>query len=112
MLPTFKEVTGRITDQFLLENGTKVSSLYFIMLLSVYCNKGEIEKFQMIQEDYNKIRILVVPKGEVTDSYKREVMEKIRVVMGRDCKIEWDIVDDIPKTPSGKYVYTKSLMLR
>lgn len=112
MLPTFKEIMGRITDQFLLENGTTVPSLYFLWLLSVYSNKDKIEKFQIIQEDYNKIRILVVPKGEVTDSYKREVMEKIRVVMGRDCKVEWDIVDDIPKTPSGKYLYAKSLIGR
>jgi acyl-coenzyme A synthetase/AMP-(fatty) acid ligase len=32
--------------------------------------------------------------------------------MGQECQIKWDFVDDIPKTVSGKYLYTKSLVWR
>jgi phenylacetate-CoA ligase len=109
-LPTFREVTGRITDHFILNNGTTVPAEYFIHLLGVVCNKGEIEKFQVIQEDYDTIRILAVPKDEVSDHYRSNIDAKIRLVMGQGCKIKWDFVDDIPKTPSGKYLYTKSLV--
>ena len=111
-LPTFREVTGRITEHFVLNNGTTVPAEYFIHLLGVVCNNGEIEKFQVIQEDYDNIKILAVPKGEVPDHYRSNINAKIRLVMGQECQIKWDFVDDIPKTVSGKYLYTKSLVWR
>ncbi len=113
ILPTFKKVTGRITEHFLLKNGTTVPAEFFIHLLGVVCYEGGgFEKFQVIQEDYEKIRINVVTRKEISDQYKNDVNENIRIVMGPLCKITWDIVDDIPKTQSGKYQYTKSLMRR
>ncbi len=111
VLPTLKKVTGRITDHFILENGTTVPAEFFIHLLGVVCYEQELfEKFQVIQEDYNEIQINVVSRKEIPVQYKNDINEKIRVVMGPECKIIWNIVDDIPKTPSGKYLYTKSLI--
>lgn len=113
ILPTIKKVTGRVTDHFILENGTIVPAEFFIHLLGVVCYEQEIfEKFQVIQEEYNKIQINVVTHKEISDQYKNNINQKIRVVMGPECKIIWNIVDDIPKTPSGKYLYTKSLIKR
>jgi len=112
-LPTLIKVTGRITDHFILESGTTVPAEFFIHLLGVVCyEQGGFEKFQVIQEEYNEIRINVVTRKEILGQYKNDVNEKIRVVMGPECKIMWNIVDDIPKTPSGKYLYTKSLIWR
>jgi phenylacetate-CoA ligase len=111
ILPTLRMVTGRITEHFILKNGTTVPAEFFIHLLGVVCfDQGGFEKFQVIQEDYDKIRINVVTRKEISYIYKKDVDEKIRVVMGSECKIIWNIIDDIPKTPSGKYLYTKSLM--
>ena len=111
VLPTLKKVTGRITDHFILENGTMVPAEFFIHLLGVVCyQQGIFEKFQVIQEDYNKIRINIVTRKDISDQYKNIVNEKIRMVMGFECNIIWNIVDDIPKTPSGKYLYTKSMI--
>ena len=112
MLPTFRKVTGRITEHFMQSNGTTVPAEYFIHLLGVVCNKGEIEKFQVIQEDYDKIRIAAVTKEELPDHYRHDIDTKIKLVMGQDCKIKWDFVDDIPKTANGKYLYTKSMVWR
>jgi phenylacetate-CoA ligase len=112
-LPTLKKVTGRITDHFILKNGTTVPAEFFIHLLGVvYFEKGGLEKFQVIQEDYDTIRINVVTRKEISNHYKNEVNEKMRVVMGSGCNIIWDIVDDIPKTQSGKYRYTISRVVR
>jgi phenylacetate-CoA ligase len=110
-LPTLKNVTGRITEHFLLSNGTTVPAEFFIHLLGVvYYDEGGFQKFQVIQEDYDKIRINVVSHNEILDQYKTKIAEKIRVVMGPECKITWNHIDDIPKTQSGKYQYTRSLM--
>lgn len=108
ILPTLKSVTGRVTDHFKLKNGSQVPAEFFIHLLGVVCNKGEIKKFQIIQEDYNKIRIDVVSHNNISDGFFHEIDKKIRVVMGFDCEITWNFVDEIPKTKSGKYRYTIS----
>jgi len=111
VLPTLKKVTGRIIEHFLLNDGTTVPGEFFILLLGVLYNEGgRFEKFQIIQEDYDKIRINYVALKEISDQYKNDVGKKIKIAMGPECKITWDKVDDIPKTPSGKYLYTKSLM--
>jgi len=110
LLPTLKNVTGRITDHFLKEDGTVIPAEFFISFFGVFWNKGLINKFQVIQEDYKKIRILVVPAGNIDRSEKKFIEDKIKIVMGEDCDIVWDFVDNIPKTKSGKYIYTKSLV--
>ncbi len=112
MLPTLNKVTGRITDHFILRNGTTVPAEYFIHLIGVVCNTGFIKKFQVIQVDYNLIELLVVPDGDIAESQKKDIEDKIKLVMGQDCVIIWDFVEEIPKSKSGKYLYTKCLIQR
>jgi phenylacetate-CoA ligase len=112
ILPVLKKITGRITDHFLLENGTIVPAEFFIHLIGVVCNTGFIKKFQVIQKDYNIIKILIVPEGDASENEKKDIEDKIKIVMGKDCTITWDFVDEIPRTQSGKYFYTKSLVWR
>ena len=112
ILPTLKKIHGRIEEQFIKKDGSIVIGYYFVHLLGVVLNKGFIKKFQVIQEDFNKIRILMVPNKILPNSEKRDIEDKIRMQMGQDCKIIWDFVDDIPKTKSGKYLYTKTLISR
>jgi phenylacetate-CoA ligase len=112
VLPTLKKITGRVTDHFLLESGTTVPAEFFIHLIGVVCNRGRIKKFQVVQEDYNKLKILVVSEGTIDEHGQVNVEDKIKLVMGPDCKIVWEFVEDIPKTKSGKYLYTRSLIWR
>ncbi|MGI6481756.1 MAG: phenylacetate--CoA ligase family protein [Methanobacterium sp.] len=107
-LPTLKSITGRITDQFTLEDGSQVPGEFFIHMIGRVCNRGYIKKFQIIQEDYDELRMMVVPDKEIPTKYIQKVNQKLKTVMGDDCVIEWDFVDDIPKTTSGKYLYTIS----
>ena len=110
ILPTLKKVNGRILEQFILKDGTTVHAGFFGLLFDKVFEEVGIEKWQVIQEDYDKIRIKVVTRQELSDTFKNETDKKIKVGMGPECKITWDIVDDIPKTQSGKYQYTKSLV--
>lgn len=108
-LPTLEKVTGRIVDRFVTENGATVPAEFFIHLIGVVCPTRAIEKFQVVQEDYTNIRILVVLQNELPRRYKEDIEGKIRKLMG-SCNIAWDSVDDIPKSASGKYIYTRSLV--
>ncbi len=110
VLPTMKKVTGRITDHFLLENGNVIPAEFFIHLIGVVCNLDAINKFQVIQEDYNELRILVVLNSDMKLAEKKNIENKIKVVMGEKCRITWETVNEIPKTKTGKFIYTKSLV--
>jgi len=106
-LPTLRKITGRITDHFVKTDGTIIHGEYFTHL---FYFKDWVKAFQVIQEDYRKVRILVVLKDKVNESEKKDIENKIKLVMGQDCQIIWDFVDEIPKTSQGKYLYTKSLV--
>jgi len=111
-LPTIKKISGRLEEQFIKKDGSIVIGYFFVHLLGVLQNKGFINKFQIIQEDFNRIKIRAVLNDHLPESEKNEIEQKIRVTMGMDCKIEWDFVDDIPKTSGGKYLYTQSFVKR
>lgn len=109
-LPIIEKLTGRIVSTFLLKNGTTVPSEFFIHLIGVVSKDLPIKKFQVIQESFEKIKIMVVLKKTLPTVAKHKTEQQIRQVMGKNCQIEWQIVNDIPKTSSGKYIYTKSLI--
>jgi len=110
LLPVLERITGRITEWFVKEDGTTISPVFFIILFMGVYEKRLFKKFQIIQEDYKKIRILIVPENGKKMSHKKDIEEKIKHLMGKDCNIKWEYVDDIPKTKSGKYVFVKSLV--
>jgi len=110
ILPTLERIYGRIEEQFIRKDGGIVIGYYFVHLMGVVLNKGFIKKFQVIQEDYDKIRILVILNKIFPDVEKKDIEDKIRLQMGQYCKIIWDFVDDIPKAKSGKYLYTISFL--
>lgn len=109
--PILRKVVGRVTDTFVTASGTRVHGEYFTHLLYF---KDWVRKFQFIQEDYNSIRLIVVPTITYEEARRRIEMErpnlesKIRLVMGPDCQLRIEIVDDISPSPSGKYRYTIS----
>jgi phenylacetate-CoA ligase len=66
--------------------------------------------FQVIQEDFKKIKILIVKKNNANEADMKEIESKLRFLLGTDCKIEWNFVDHIPKTKRGKHMYITSLV--
>jgi len=108
-LPTLKRITGRITDHFIKKDGTIIHGGYFTRLFYL---RDWVSSFQVIQEDYNRIRIFITLRDEENNSEKNYIEDNVKLLMGQDCKIVWEFVDEIPKTKSGKYLYTKSLINR
>lgn len=107
MLPTLKKITGRITDHFIKEDGTIIHGEYFTHLFYL---KDWVRRFQVIQEDYNKIKILIILKTEPNELEIRDIEKKIKLIMGQCCAINMEFVEEIPLTKNGKYLYTKSLV--
>jgi len=105
-LPTLKKVTGRRIDYLVREDGSIIYGGYFIEL---FWGEDWVKAFKVIQEDYKRLRMLVVTRDGIEDeSQKEQIEEKIKLVMGTDCKVKWEIVDEIPKTKTGKYLHVQS----
>jgi phenylacetate-CoA ligase len=102
--PLIEQVTGRVCDIFVRKDGIELHSGIFSQLLYF---KDWIKKFQIIQEDYEEIKIRVVLEdANVPQQQDFDVITKnIKEVMGQGCNVEYEIVQDIPKTDSGKYRY-------
>ncbi len=108
--PMLKEVTGRVSDTFSTRDGSKVHGEYFTHL---FYFRDWVEKFQVIQEDFEHVRILLVAldKAADTQTYAKDledITHKIRLVLGDACQVEYSFVDHIPPSASGKYRYTIS----
>lgn len=104
-----RKVTGRQMEIFRTKQGTAVPGEFFIHAIGVVYNRGYIKKFQAVQNDYDHITIRVVVEDlEKFQEFKKPLVDSIRKVMGQDCKVEFEFVDDIKPTRSGKFQYTIS----
>ena len=108
-LPLIKNVVGRETDVFKTQDGRIIPAEFFIHFIGVVYNKDFISKFQVVQKEYNFVVIKLVLRDETKfNSYKKKIIDSIQMVMGLDCKVEFEFVDNINPSKSGKYLYTIS----
>ena len=107
--PLLRKIEGRETSVFRKKDGSVIASEFFIHFVGVVFNKGEIDKFQVIQEDYNKLLVKYVDfNNRDLKKLKKKIETSIIKVMGKDIQVEWKKVKDIKKLKSGKYLYTVS----
>jgi len=106
--PRLEMITGRVAEVFKTASGSIVLPEYFVFLIGVVLNKGFIKKFQVIQEELERVVIKIVKSKDIEKDNLLEIEEKIKIAMGENCKVEFEFVDDIPKTKTGKYQYTIS----
>jgi phenylacetate-CoA ligase len=106
--PKLQRVLGRVTDVFKKSDGSVIMPEYFIHLIGVVCNNGFIKTFQVIQEEIQYVIIKLVMEGSVSTNDLEEIEDKIKLVMGTECRIEFRFVDEILKTKTGKFLYTIS----
>ena len=101
--PKIEAVTGRVSDHFRTRQGKLIHCIYITHL---FYGKDDVGKYQVIQHDYEDIEILIVPVGNVKAETKKEIEEKMKLVMGDDCKVMFKEVNEIPRLSSGKYRFT------
>jgi phenylacetate-CoA ligase len=107
-LPLLAKLSGRRVDCFWDRQGKIVPGEYFIYLLAVHLDNNPISKYQVIQEDYEDIRFRLVLRSnyQMDSIVQQEIEEKTRLAIGQSCRINFEYVDDILPSSSGKYFYT------
>lgn len=106
--PKLEKVTGRVTDVFKTKEGSIVAAEYFIHLIGVVLNQGNIKNFQVVQKSLNKVVIKIVKIGNIKQNNINEIAEKVKLVMGKSCKVEFEFLESISQNKTGKYRYTIS----
>src|SRR3990170_3914222 len=100
------KVSGRNVDMFKCRDGTLIDGEYFTHLLYF---RDWVRKFQFIQKDFDLVAVnLVKADGKVPEGDLEDIGGKIQVLLGKGCRVEYNFVEDISPSPSGKYRYTIS----
>ena len=104
-LPLIRDVDGRKMDEIVSMEGKLVSGGFFPHLLKEF---QEIDKYQVVQQARDRLLIRFVPKTDWPDARRAFCLEEIRKVLGDGMQVEFQAVDDIPLSASGKYRVTIS----
>ena len=106
--PMLKQIDGRALGLFKHRDGGRVASYYFIYHVNRIIGQERIRRQQVIQEDYNRFTIRL----DMTDPQRwkdreancLELKALIDEMIGEEAVIEFELVDEIPLSTSGKYM--------
>jgi hypothetical protein len=71
-------------------------------------DKSPVRRFRVDQETPSWLRIRVVPAPEYNDDVRRRITSLILAHGDPGFDVTWEVVDDIPPAPSGKFRVTVS----
>ncbi len=100
--PLLEQIKGRSSDMIVV-NGKYIHGAFFTLL---FHGKPEITQFQLIQEDDQTLRLLLVSKEKEPEV--EGILSEIRRMTGANVRIDIELTDYIPPTPSGKHRFTIS----
>ena len=101
-LPEYGKILGRKDDIIILEDGRKI-----VQIDGIFTSKLNILQGQIIQEDYTKFVIKLVPALKWREENKNIIRNSLIQRLG-DVDIKIEICDDIKKTWAGKFRVIKS----
>lgn len=105
--PTLNKMMGRISDYFVRKDTALVHGQQFTRL---FYYKDWIAQFQVLQKSVDQFEIYYVCLTDKVDRDVLEINKNIRQIMDSDCDITWIKVNQVPKTPQGKLMFTRSLV--
>jgi phenylacetate-CoA ligase len=104
-LETMEICLGRSTDFILTEDGRVMHGLALIYIVR---DIPGVQKYKIIQEKINQIRILIVHDDNFPKGINKHIIDQVKNRMGKITEVMIELVDDIPVERSGKYRYVES----
>jgi phenylacetate-CoA ligase len=98
------KVLGRTTENFKNVEGEMISGEYLTL---TYNFVDGVVNFQIIQQALNRIEIkLVIKNGYDHIKSEKLIDDKMKGLFGKECDIKFLYLEDIPKTNTGKHLFT------
>lgn len=106
--PKLQSIIGRTANNFKLNDGGFVSGEYLTLTFNFV--EG-VDNFQIRQDSYDVITMFMV----VNDAFEKlrvesEKREKFKSLFGAGIEVKFVYVDQIPLTPTGKHLFTVSML--
>jgi phenylacetate-CoA ligase len=106
--PVIEEIEGRAIDCLWSKERGRINVVNVCNCVK-YCHS--IIKFQAIQEQADRVRILlVVDRSQHTEAERKTVLEEFRARLGPSTHLDLSYVDNIPREASGKFRIVKNLL--
>lgn len=97
-----QKIEGRDSDVVFTPSGNRLIVEFFNGIVD---DIQEIDSFQVVQEQIDRITMAVVPRPGFSDDTKRKLLAEARRHGAQDLEIDIELVDRIPLTPGGKRRY-------
>lgn len=104
-LPLMGSITGRSLDMIRLKDGKMIPGEFFPHLMKDYAS---VRKFQVVQENLNTVVVKIVKSSDFRNDDIESIKKLVRETLGNEMSIEYQFVEDIPLTRSGKHRVTIS----
>ncbi|MCL2623467.1 MAG: hypothetical protein FWD31_07355 [Planctomycetaceae bacterium] len=107
-LPMLAELSGRVTDFLVTDDGSLCSGASLTAL--VVAHRPTLKQIQIYQERQGEIvfRIASGRDNPVPDVDLDFIRERSALYLGKGTKVEFEFIDEIPKTASGKLLFSIS----
>ena len=99
-LKLLERIEGRLLDTVKTIDGKIVPGEFFPHLMKEF---EEIDKFQIVQESLDKLVIKIVKKKNFSNNRLEYIKREVSKVMGNKITTEFNFVNELPLTPSGKF---------
>lgn len=96
-------VTGRSVDMFSGADGRMVDGEYFTHLLYF---RPWLRQFQVVQRAPDRVLYRLSLREPLPAADREEIVEKTRLALGPGCEVDFEEVDEIAPSASGKLRYT------
>ncbi len=99
--PLVKSIEGRAIDFLYSTKGGKINLGNVSNIFKYMPNS--IIKAQLIQDSLTHMLVKIVVDGDFTNRDKKILTDEIKHKFGNDMKVDFEVVNDIPREKSGKY---------
>ena len=101
-LPMMQMLEGRCGDIFVLPDGREIPPPTVAGVRVILDTNLAAKRYQMIQEDYDRFTIKIVPTERFTPEISQKIKEELIRDLGYPVDVDVELVDEIPLTDDRK----------
>ncbi len=104
-LPMLEKVEGRKIDLFQTRQGHTVYGAFAKDLMPLFEN---VKQFQVVQKSLDLVIFRIVSDGPLDGARLQQVETVTQAALGDNVTVQFDFVDSLPQSPTGKHRYLVS----
>lgn len=104
-LPMLDVVEARIIDLFKTRDGRIIYGSFAKNLMPIL---GGVKQFQVVQKSLDLVVFRIVKEGIIDEGKLLEIERVCKMVLGNNVEVQFEFVDALPSTPTGKHRFLVS----